>query len=166
MGLREVVLLGIVLLVSGGNLCAATQTQFNFTTNDTLNQTSQEEVPVSAPLPRSHVSYRLRIYQLRKSAADEQKPLPPPVGQMQPLQNPQRSEAGELTSQQLEQRETGQAQELLKTPIRGPDLSPPFNTESKVLLLLSFCPLHSLIDLGSHLFFKLNVNDLPGAGDV
>ncbi|XP_070711812.1 zona pellucida sperm-binding protein 3-like [Pempheris klunzingeri] len=139
MGLREVVLFGFVLLLSGGNLCAATQ---NWTTNETLNQTPQEQVTASLQLPRSAsdhqsnrtehgdpvrrpVSYRLKIYQLRK-------PARPLVEQMQTSQNPQRSEATTLTSEQLEPRETVQTQELLKLPRQGPNLNPPVRQESKV----------------------------------
>lgn len=144
MGFRETLLLGIVLLFSGGNLCAATQNWFNLSTNETLSQTPQERVTTSLQLPRArqsnrteqgdpvpfHVSYRLKIYQLRK----------PHVDQMQAFQNPQGSEASRLTSEQLEPGETVQSQELLKLQVRGPDLNPPLKPESKVLC--------SLFDLG------------------
>lgn len=147
MGFREAVLLGIVLLFSGGNLCAATQNWSNLSTNETLSQTPQERVATSLQLPRarqsnrteqgdpvpSHVSNRLKIYQLRR-------PVKQNVEQMQTFQNPQGSEASRLTSEQLERGETVQSQELLKLPHRGPDLNPPLKPESKVLC--------SLFDLG------------------
>ncbi|XP_070813920.1 zona pellucida sperm-binding protein 3-like [Chaetodon trifascialis] len=147
MGFREVVLLGFVFLLSGGNLCAATLNWFNSSTNETLNQAPPEEVTSVQQLPRSPqradrqsnhtehggpvpspVSYRLKSYQLRKPAVGKQKPLRPLVEQVQTAQNPQRSEAGQLTSEQLEPRETAPAQEL----IQGPDLNPPVKQESKV----------------------------------
>lgn len=147
MGFREAVLLGIVLLFSGGNLCAATQNRSNLSTNETLSQTPQEPVTASLQLPRarqsnrteqgdpvpSHVSNRLKIYQLRR-------PVKQNVEQMQTFQNPQGSEASRLTSEQLERGETVQSQELLQLPHRGPDLNPPLKPESKVLC--------SLFDLG------------------
>lgn len=147
MGFREAVLLGIVLLFSGGNLCAATQNWSNLSTNETLSQTPQERVATSLQLPRarqsnrteqgdpvpSHVSNRLKIYQLRR-------PVKQNVEQMQTFQNPQGSEASRLTSEQLERGETVQSQELLKLLHRGPDLNPPLKPESKVPC--------SLFDLG------------------
>lgn len=152
MGFREAVLFGIVLLFSGGNLCAATQNWFNLSTNETLSQTPQERVTTSLQLPRarqsnwtgqgdlvpSHVSTRLKIYQLRKPV--KQKPLQSHVEPMQTFQNPQGSVASRPTSEQLERGETVQAQELLKLPVRGPDLNPPLKPESRVLC--------SLFDLG------------------
>lgn len=152
MGFREAVLFGIVLLFSGGNLCAAKQNWSNLSTNETLSQTPQERVATSLQLPRArqsnrteqgdpvpfHVSNRLKIYQLRRPV--KQKPLQPHVEQMQTFQNPQGSEASRLTSEQLERGETVQSQELLKLPHRGPDLNPPLKPESKVPC--------SLFDLG------------------
>lgn len=152
MGFREALLLGFVLLLSGASLCAATQNWLNFSTNESLNQIPQEQVTRSVQLPRSPqttdhqsnrtehggpvpspVSYRLKSYQLRNPAVSKQKPLLPLVEQMQTFQNLQRSEARELTSEQLEPRETVQAPELLKLQIQGPDLNPPVKQESKVL---------------------------------
>ncbi|XP_023249098.1 zona pellucida sperm-binding protein 3-like [Seriola lalandi dorsalis] len=149
MGLREAVLLGSVLLFSCGNLCVASQNWFNFSTNETLTQIPQEEATVSLQLPRSPqtadhqsnrtgqgdarrfpVSYRLRSYQLRSPAVSKQKPARPLVEHMQTFQNPERSEARKLTSEQLDPRETVLAPELLK----GPDLNPPVKQESKVLV--------------------------------
>ncbi|CAK6962496.1 zona pellucida sperm-binding protein 3-like [Scomber scombrus] len=140
MGFREAVLLGFVLLFSGGNLCAASQ---NFSPNETLNQTPQEQatlLPSSQQITdhqsnrtghshpaRSPVSYRLKIYQLRKPAVrpDIQKPLQPLAGQT--FQNPQRSQAGALTPELLELRET---QKLIK----GPNLNPTVKHKSKVMV--------------------------------
>ncbi|XP_041822243.1 zona pellucida sperm-binding protein 3-like [Chelmon rostratus] len=148
MGFREAVLFVFVFLLSGGNLCAATQNWSNSSTNETLNRTSQEQEASVRELPRppqptdhrsnrtEHgdpvgfpVSYRLKIYQLRKK-----KPLQPLAERTPTVQNLQGSEAGELTSEQLEPRETAPAPELLKLPIQGPDLNPPVRQESKVLV--------------------------------
>lgn len=149
MGFREAVLFVFVFLLSGGNLCAATQNWSNSSTNETLNRTSQEQEASVRELPRppqptdhrsnrtEHgdpvgfpVSYRLKIYQLRKK-----KPLQPLAERTPTVQNLQGSEAGELTSEQLEPRETAPAPELLKLPIQGPDLNPPVRQESKVLFI-------------------------------
>lgn len=150
MGFREVVLLGFVLLLSGGNVCAAPQT---FSTNETLNQIPQEQESLLPRSPqitdhqskqteysdpvRSPVSYRLKIYQLRKPAvhADIQKPLHPLVEQA--FQNLQRLHAEELTPELLEQRETDQAQKLIK----GPNLNPTDHQVSKVLKKIHICSL-------------------------
>ncbi len=153
MGFREALLFGFVFLLSGGNVCAATQ---NFSTNETLNQIPQKQETTSFQLPRSRqttdhqsnrtvhgdavrppVSYRLRTYELRKPAVSKQKQ--PHVQQMQTPHNPQRSEAGRLTSEQLESREAVQAAELPKLLLQGPDLNPPVKPESKVV--------HNLHDL-------------------
>ncbi|XP_073318544.1 zona pellucida sperm-binding protein 3-like isoform X2 [Pagrus major] len=150
MGLSEAVLFGFVFLLSGGKLCAAA---FNFSTNESLNQIPQEQVTTSSQLPRSPqttdhqsnrthhsdpvplpVSYRLRSFQLRNPAVDKQKQLRPLVELKLTFQNPQRAEARELTSEQLEPRETVQAEELLKFLVKGPALSPPVKQESKVLV--------------------------------
>ncbi|XP_035533714.1 zona pellucida sperm-binding protein 3-like [Morone saxatilis] len=140
MGFREAVLLGFVLLLSLGNVCAATQNWLNFSTNETLNQIPPERVTRSLQLPRARqttdhwsnliersdlpvrnpVSYRLKIYQLRNPAAEMQTP-----------QNPQGSEARKPTSEQLEPRET---RELLKLPGQGPDLYLSLKQEPKVLV--------------------------------
>ncbi|XP_067439494.1 zona pellucida sperm-binding protein 3-like isoform X1 [Thunnus thynnus] len=143
MGFREAVLLGFVLLFSGGNLCTASQ---NFSTNETLNQTLQEEVTQLPRSPqirdhqsnraehgdpvRSPVTYRLKTYQLRKPAvsADKQKPLRPLSEQT--FQNQQRSEARELTPELLELRGTDQVEKL----IQGPNLNPTVKQKSKVLV--------------------------------
>lgn len=153
MGPREAVLLGFVFLLSGGNLCAATQNWFNSSTNETLHQTPKAQETSGLQLPRSAqttdqsnhtehgdpvrppVSYRLKSYQLRSPAVGKQKPPRPLVEGVQAVQNLQRAEAGELTSEQLELREAGRAQELLKLAIQGPDLNPPVKQESKVLFL-------------------------------
>ncbi|KAM9334112.1 zona pellucida sperm-binding protein 3-like [Symphorus nematophorus] len=148
MGFRQAVLLGFVLLLSGGKLCAATQNWFNSSTNETLNQSPQEpEVTASlqlqprAPqtadhqsnrtehsdLVRSPVSYRLKSYQLRNPAVGKQKPARPLVEETS--QNRQNSEATKLNSEPLEAREP--VQKLL---IQGPDLNPPVKQKSKVLV--------------------------------
>ncbi len=175
MGFREVLLLRSVLLLSGANLCAAAHNWLNFSTNETLNQIPQQEVTASLQLPRSlqitdhqsnrmehsdpvssPVSYRLKSYQLRNPAVHKQKPLQPPVEQMQTFQNPQRSDARELTSERLEPRETVQAPDLLNLQIQGPDLDPPVKQESKVLKKL-FIFLTSMQSLWSSVPFKLSV---------
>lgn len=175
MGFREAVLLGFVLLFSGGNLCAATQ---NFSTNETLKRTPQEQV---TQLPRSlqitdhqsnqtqhsdlvysPVSYRLRSYRLRKPAvsANKQKPLHPLVEQTFWT-----SEFRELTPNLLELRGTDQAQKL----IQGPNLNPTVKQKSKVLkkLFLSqwfyMLPFWSMCHISS---VWINLNGILGAGEV
>ncbi|XP_059183830.1 zona pellucida sperm-binding protein 3-like [Centropristis striata] len=146
MGFRETVLLGFVLLLSGGNLCSATQNS----SNETLNQIPQEQLTTSvqlprspltaahqskmehADLPRSPVTYRLKTYQLWNPAVRKQTAGRPVGEQMHTSQNPQRPEARELTSEQLEPL---QAPELLKL-IQGPVLNPPVKSDSKVLMLV------------------------------
>lgn len=129
MGFREALLLGIVLLVSGGN-----SSHFNSTANETLTQAPQEQVPKGWQLPRSpqtnrtahgnlavpRATRRLRIYQLSRQK------------QMGASQTPQRSEAARLTSEQLARGEA--VQEFLKLLVQGPNLNPPLEPESKVLV--------------------------------
>lgn len=143
MGFREALLLGTVLLFLGGDRCAATQNWSNPSAGETLTQTLQEGATTSLRLPKSfhsnrtkqgdlgpyHVSHRLRVYQLRKP--DKQKPQ---HARMLASQNPQRLEAGHLTSEQLGRGETYHILELSEPLIRGPDLNPPLNPESKVQL--------------------------------
>ncbi len=153
MGFREAVLLGFVFLLLGANLCAATQNWLNSSTNETISQIPHEQVTASLQLPRppqktdhqsnrtGHsgpvrpVSYQLKTYRLRNPAVSKQKPLGPLVEQMQTFDDPQSSEARELTSEQLELRETVQAPELIKLLVQGPDLNPPVKPESKVLFI-------------------------------
>uniref|UniRef100_UPI0037E92B0F zona pellucida sperm-binding protein 3-like n=1 Tax=Semicossyphus pulcher TaxID=241346 RepID=UPI0037E92B0F len=142
MGFREVVQFVFVLLLSGGNLSAASQNLFNFSTNETLN--THGRVATSAQLPRSpqtthhqsnrtehsgRVSYRLKVYQIWNPAVRKHKPVQGLVEQSFP--NPQISEARELTSEQQEARETVQVHELIEL-VRGPDLNPPVKQELKV----------------------------------
>lgn len=157
MGLGEAVLLGLVLLLSGGSLCAATQSWFNISANDTLNLTPQRgragtsSRPPTSPQASGHqpnrtdperspVSYRLKSHWLRD-------PAPPLAEQMQ-TQNPQMAEAAGLTPERLEPRETVQTPtELVKLLVQGPDLNPPVRQETKVLLKKKtyaalFDPLH------------------------
>ncbi|XP_078099974.1 zona pellucida sperm-binding protein 3-like [Sander vitreus] len=148
MGFRKVVLLGFVLLLSGGNLCATTQNWQNFSTNETLNP--QEQAITSLQLPRSPqttdhqsnqnehdnlvrspLTHRLKTYQLRNPAVRKPKPAQPLLEHT--FQNPQTSEAVKLTSEQLEPEVT--VQKLLKL-VQGPDLNPPVKPESKVLMLV------------------------------
>ncbi|XP_008280136.1 zona pellucida sperm-binding protein 3-like [Stegastes partitus] len=139
MGFRGAVLLGFALLFSGGNFRSAAQNWFNFSTNETLNPIPQERAAAGLQLQRSPqtthhqsnqmerkvpadspVSYRLRSYWLRNPADSEQNP--------REEQNPQRVEAGEVTS---EQREAGK---MGKVQIQGPDLSVPAKKEPKALV--------------------------------
>ncbi|XP_010738843.3 zona pellucida sperm-binding protein 3 [Larimichthys crocea] len=135
MGFREVLLLGFVLLLSSGNLRADTQNLGNFSENETWKQ-----IPITTRLPqtrdhhpnsteysnhpRSPVTYRLKIYQLRDPAVSEQNPL---RALMEQLQTPQNLHG----SEQLEPMETSAVppQQLL---VPGPDLNPPIKRESKV----------------------------------
>jgi len=128
MGFREVVLSGLVLLLSGGNVCVATRKCSN--TNETVNQTSQEpqtadhqsDLTEHVDPERSPVTYRLKIYQLRNSSASK-----PPRPHSQ---NQQSSGATELISEQLEPEV--QAKEFVKLLFKGPDLNPAFKPQSKV----------------------------------
>lgn len=143
MGFREALLLGIVLLFSGGDRCTATQNRSNPSAGETLTQTLQEGATTNLQLPRSfhsnrtkqadlspyHISHRLQVYQLRKPNKQKQQ-----HARMQASQNLQRLEAGHLPLEQLGRGETFQIQELSEPLIRGPDLNPPLNPESKVEL--------------------------------
>nr|XP_033471561.1 zona pellucida sperm-binding protein 3-like [Epinephelus lanceolatus] len=152
MGFRDLAVFGFVLLLSGGNLCAATQNWSNLSTNETLSQIPQEKVTEGSQLPgspqtadhqsnrtahsdqaRSPVTYRLKSNQLRNPAVRKQKPPQPLV---HASQNLWMTEAGELTSEQLEPEVTVQARELIKLAAPGPDLNPPVKPESKVLMLM------------------------------
>ncbi|KAF3857203.1 hypothetical protein F7725_009062, partial [Dissostichus mawsoni] len=141
MGFREVVLSGFVLLLLGGNVCVATQKWSN--TNETVNQMPQEpqtadhqsDLTEHVDPERSPVTYRLKIYQLRNSAASKPpRPLSP---------NQQSSGATELTSEQLEPEVTVQAEDFVKLPFKGPNLKPAVKPQSKC---------------------NSNVTDVPGAG--
>lgn len=121
MGFRVLVSLGIVLLVSGGKLCAATENQFNISASETLNETSIEGEQTNLK-PRTNVNYRLKIYQLRKPAAAQKPP--------HPFEDPQRWEPGEQSPEWPGI--PGTVPELLMIPIQGPDLNPPFKPETKV----------------------------------
>lgn len=121
MGFRVLVSLGIVLLVSGGKLCAATENQFNISTSETPNETLIEGEQTNLK-PRTNVNYRLKIYQLRKPVAAQ--------NLTHPLQDPQRWKPGKQSPEQPGIPET--VPELLKIPIQGPDLNPPFKPETKV----------------------------------
>ncbi|XP_032362355.1 zona pellucida sperm-binding protein 3 [Etheostoma spectabile] len=148
MGFRGAALLGFVLLLSGGNLCAATQNRSNFSTDDTLNP--QEQVITSLQLPRatqttghqsnrtehdnlasSPLTYRLKTYQLREPAVRKQKPAQSLSAHTFP--NPRTSKTTKLTSEQLEPEVN--LPKLLKL-VQGPDLNPPVKPESKVLTLV------------------------------
>lgn len=119
MGSRVVVSIGIVLLIAGGRLRAAAETQFNVSANETVNQTWPDG---GGPRPRAPASYRLRIYQLRRTATETEKA-------QHPLKDPQRPEDTEGTSEQLG---VGEAVHRLIS-IPGPDLNPPLAPETRVL---------------------------------
>ncbi|KAM6892888.1 LOW QUALITY PROTEIN: zona pellucida sperm-binding protein 3-like [Lycodopsis pacificus] len=139
MGFREAVLFGFVLLLLGGNSCAATQNWSNSTTNDTLSQIPQEPEAASLQLQaadggstrtepggpvRSLVTYRLTVHQLRKQAS------PRPLNDAS--QSPHASEADVLAhEEQVEPESTVPPPELFKL-VQGPDLNPPVAPESKV----------------------------------
>lgn len=132
MGFRKEVLLGFVLLILlyCGNLALATQNSSH--TNETVHQLplgGEEEVeeleeagiqPRSASgseLSRRPVTYRLKIYQLRKLGEKKA-----PVGQKQ----------GEDTNLISDQLVAVNAPQLLKAMVKGPDLNPPVKQETKV----------------------------------
>ncbi|XP_041637401.1 zona pellucida sperm-binding protein 3-like [Cheilinus undulatus] len=142
MGFREVVLWVFVLLLSR----AATQNFTNLSANETLSP--QEQETASFQLPRSlqtkdhqsnwskhrgpvhtPVSYRLKVYEISNPAVRKHKPVQDFAQRR--LQDPQRSKARELTSEQLELRENVQVQEFVAL-IQGPDLNPPVRRETKV----------------------------------
>lgn len=119
------VLFGFVLLCSGGALCAATQNDSDINTDASLNQipveqtqmTDQETNLMEQGAPAYYPgSYRLRSYQLRKAAVITQTPPQPHMEEIQTTEGLQRSEVGELTSEQLELGEAAQ-------PTEEPDLS-------------------------------------------
>ncbi|XP_041834974.1 zona pellucida sperm-binding protein 3-like [Melanotaenia boesemani] len=134
MGFRVAVFLGFVLLLSGGNLCSATQNKSS--TNETLHQLPQDQVTTSSEQTKGHqsnqteqkyivqapVTFQLRTYQLRKPA-DKQK-LPKPVEEQTP-QNMPTAQGGQANSEQTE---------TTKLPAQGPDLSLPVKKESKGLV--------------------------------
>ncbi|XP_034073263.1 zona pellucida sperm-binding protein 3-like [Gymnodraco acuticeps] len=129
MGFREVLLSGFVLLLSGGHVCVATQKWSN--TIETVNQTPQEpqtadhqsDLTEHVDPELSPVTYRLKIHQLRNSAASK-----PP----QPLSpNQQSSGATELTPEQLEPEVPEPVEEVVELPFKGPDLNPAFRPRSK-----------------------------------
>lgn len=131
MGFREGVLLGTVLLLSCGELCAATRSWFNTNNNETLNQIPKERAATSSPqtteqhtnqteqrhLVHSPVTYQLRSYQLRNPALSRTTTVQPLVEQTQTFQS------RELALEQLESRETDLPQHV----------NSPFKQESKVL---------------------------------
>ncbi|XP_068446989.1 zona pellucida sperm-binding protein 3-like [Clinocottus analis] len=159
MGFREAILLGLVLLLSGGTLCAATHNWSNSSTNEPPTRIPLEHVTTSrqqprspqtadrgsnwtehAGLTRSPVTYRLKANQLRVPAVTT--PAPPPAleEQMHTTQSPQWSQAGALTSEQLEPEvpvlsprsfQPTQASFIL---IQGPDLNPPAEPDSTTLM--------------------------------
>ncbi|KAK5891212.1 hypothetical protein CgunFtcFv8_018489 [Champsocephalus gunnari] len=134
MGFREVVLSGFVLLLSFGYVCVATQKLSN--TNETVNQTPQEpqtadhqsDLMEYVDPERSPVTHRLKIYQLRNSAATE-----PPQPRSPNQQSPG---APELTLEQLEPEVPEPVEEIVKLPFQGPDLNPAFQPRSKGRALL------------------------------
>lgn len=117
MGSRVVVSIGIVLLIGGGKIWATAENQFNVSANATLNQTWPDGVGLR---PRAHISYRLRIYQLRRTETEKAQ---------QPLKDPQRSDDTGGTSEQLGVEQP--VHELIS--IQGPDLNPPLGPETRVL---------------------------------
>ncbi|XP_031147923.1 zona pellucida sperm-binding protein 3-like [Sander lucioperca] len=133
MGFREAALLGFVLLLSGGNLFAATQNWPNFSTNERSPQTTDHQSNRNEHdnLVHSPLTHRLKTYQLRNPVVRKPKPARPLLEHT--FQNPQTSEAVKLTSEQLEPEVN--VQKLLKL-VQGPDLNPPVKPESKVLTLV------------------------------
>lgn len=127
MGSRWVVSIGIVLLIAGGNVWAAAENQFNISANERVNQTRPEGAGLR---PRAHVGYRIRIYQLRRTATETEKA-------QQPLKDPQRSDDTGGTS---EQPGVGEPVHRLIS-IQGPDLNPPLGTETRVRFKHTGCAL-------------------------
>lgn len=126
MGSRVVVSIGIVLLIAGGRIWAATN---QVSGSATGTQTG------AGPRPRAPASYRVRIYQLQRPATENKA--------QQPLKDPQSLENAKGTSEQLV------VEELVDWPssIEGPDLNPPLGPETRVLFqnpVGDLCPLGSV----------------------
>lgn len=128
MGFREVVLVGFVLLVSGGDVGAAAQSQLGPSANESWAQVPQESS--EAPPTTAHQSnrtepvrfpssYRLKAFQLRRPTAAEPEPAQAP------------NLAGAESEAALNPGEAVRAGEL-KSLIPGPDLSPPAEPEPQV----------------------------------
>ncbi|XP_017289886.1 zona pellucida sperm-binding protein 3 [Kryptolebias marmoratus] len=90
MGFGAAVLLGFLLLQSGGNFGSAAQNFLVFGANETLRQTKQEAVTVSSQQAnqteqRRHppATYRLKVYQLQTPSALSEKQRRP-LGEEQP----------------------------------------------------------------------------------
>lgn len=110
--------IAIVLLISGGKIWAAAETQFNVSANQTLNHTWPDGAGLQ---PRARFSHRLKIYQLRRTETEEAQ---------QPLKDPGRSDGTAGTSEELGVE--APVHELIS--IQGPDLNPPLGPETQVLL--------------------------------
>lgn len=119
MGSRLVVPIGIVLLIAGGKIWAAAEQPFNVSTNETLNQTWPAGV---GPQPRPPLSYRLKIYQLGRTATETEKAQEAP-------KDPESSHDAGESSKRLGVEEP--VHRLMSFP--GPDLNPPLGPETRVL---------------------------------
>lgn len=119
MGSRLVVSIGIVLLIAGGKIWAAAEKHFNISANETVNQTW----PAGAgPQPRPRLSYRLKIYQLQRTATETEEAQQAP-------KDPESSHGAGESSKRLRVEEP--VHRLLSIP--GPDLNPPLGPETRVL---------------------------------
>lgn len=117
MGSRLVVSIGIVLLIAGVKIWAAAENEFHVSANETVNQTRPDGVGLR---PREHLSYRLRIYQLRRTATEKAQHAP---------KDPTKSDEAAGSSERLG------VKEPVRRPsyIPGPDLNPPLGPEARVL---------------------------------
>lgn len=121
MGSRVVVSIGIVLLIAGGQTWAAAKKQLSASAKETLNQIWPDG-DVAGPRPRAHLSYQLRIYQLRRPDTEKE--------QQKPLEDPQRQEDAGGHPEQL-----GIEKPVHRLiPIQGPDLNPHYEPETRVFL--------------------------------
>lgn len=146
MGSRVLVSIGIVLLIAGGKTWAAAKKQLSASAKETLNQTWPDG-EVAGLRPRAHLSYQLRIYQLRRPDTEKIK--------QQHLEDPQRQEDAGGHPEQL-----GTEKPVHRLiPIQGPDLNPHFEPETRVFLK------HTVSLNPATLGFRLTLNTLAGDGD-
>lgn len=121
MGSRGLVTIGIVLLIAGGKTWAAAKKQLSARAKESLNQTWPDG-EMAGPQPRAHISYQLRIYQLRRPDTEKEK--------QQPLEAPQRLVDAGGPPEQL-----GMEKPVHRLiTIQGPDLNPDFEPETRVFL--------------------------------
>ncbi|XP_074520735.1 zona pellucida sperm-binding protein 3-like [Halichoeres trimaculatus] len=124
MEFREACMFTFVLLLSGA---AALNETLHLKEQKTTGHHSNWSGRSSPP--RSPVSYRLKVHEIWNPAVRKHQHIQD--SSVQSFHTPQRWEARELTSEQLEEWENIQVKKFL-TLIRGPNLNPPVTQETKV----------------------------------